>query len=50
MHAADVSNPAKPWAYYMQWTDRVLEEFFHQVVMMVMMVVVVEVVGVMMTS
>jgi len=30
LHAADVSNPAKPWSYYMQWTDRVLQEFFHQ--------------------
>jgi hypothetical protein len=30
LHAADVSNPAKPWAYYNAWTDRVLDEFFAQ--------------------
>ena len=30
LHAADVSNPAKPWAYYNEWTDRVLDEFFAQ--------------------
>jgi len=30
LHAADVSNPAKPWNYYNQWTDRVLQEFFKQ--------------------
>ena len=30
LHAADVSNPAKPWAYYNEWTDRVLVEFFAQ--------------------
>ena len=31
LHAADISNPAKPWDYYMKWTDRVLVEFFQQV-------------------
>lgn len=30
LHAADVSNPAKPWLYYNAWTDRVLDEFFAQ--------------------
>lgn len=30
LHAADISNPAKPWDYYQVWTDRVLHEFFGQ--------------------
>ena len=30
LHAADISNPAKPWEYYQTWTDRVLKEFFDQ--------------------
>ena len=30
LHAADISNPTKPWAYYQMWTDRVLLEFFGQ--------------------
>jgi len=30
LHAADVSNPAKPWNLSMQWTARVMEEFFQQ--------------------
>ena len=30
LHAADISNPAKPWDYYNQWTDRVLQEFHAQ--------------------
>lgn len=28
LHASDVSNPAKRFATYMRWTDRVVEEFF----------------------
>ena len=30
LHAADVSNPAKQWDYYMVWTDRVMQEFYTQ--------------------
>jgi len=30
IHACDVSNPAKPWATYMKWTDLVMEEFWKQ--------------------
>ncbi|XP_078285527.1 3',5'-cyclic-AMP phosphodiesterase 4B-like [Rhinoraja longicauda] len=30
MHCADLSNPTKPLELYRQWTDRILEEFFHQ--------------------
>jgi hypothetical protein len=30
LHAADVSNPAKPWPCYDAWTVRVLDEFFAQ--------------------
>ena len=30
LHAADVSNPAKPWELYIKWTDRVIAEFFDQ--------------------
>ena len=30
LHAADVSNPAKPFALYIHWTQRVLTEFFLQ--------------------
>ena len=30
LHAADVSNPAKKWDYYMLWTDRVMQEFYAQ--------------------
>ena len=30
LHAADVSNPAKEWKMYNEWTDRVMEEFFNQ--------------------
>lgn len=32
IHAADISNPIKPFNVYFQWTERVLEEFFDQVV------------------
>lgn len=30
LHAADVSNPAKPWHLSMEWTSRVMDEFFRQ--------------------
>ena len=30
LHAADISNPAKTWDYYLAWTDRVLTEFHAQ--------------------
>jgi len=30
MHAADVSNPAKPWHLSKEWTSRVMDEFFRQ--------------------
>lgn len=30
LHAADVSNPAKPWDLYIRWTDRVIAEFYDQ--------------------
>jgi hypothetical protein len=30
MHAADISNPCRPWAVCKRWSDRVLEEFFLQ--------------------
>ena len=30
LHAADISNPAKPWAVSLRWTECVLEEFFAQ--------------------
>ncbi|KAM9095984.1 cAMP-specific 3',5'-cyclic phosphodiesterase 4A isoform X2 [Sarcophilus harrisii] len=30
VHCADLSNPTKPLALYKQWTDRIMEEFFHQ--------------------
>ena len=29
--AADVSNPAKATPLYLAWTDRILEEFYAQV-------------------
>eukprot|EP00966_Prymnesium_polylepis_P118329 2735947-Prymnesium_polylepis.1 len=31
VHAADISNPAKPLPTYLDWTDRVLAEFYSQV-------------------
>lgn len=31
IHSADISNPAKPYEVYAQWTTRVLAEFFEQV-------------------
>lgn len=30
LHAADVSNPFKPFSIYEKWTYRVLEEFWKQ--------------------
>merc|ERR1712066_502654 len=30
LHGADLSNTTKPFNIARQWTDRVLEEFFHQ--------------------
>lgn len=30
LHAADISNPTKPWALCKTWSDRVLQEFFVQ--------------------
>merc|ERR1719478_1671596 len=30
LHAADISNPAKPLMNCLVWTDRVLQEFFAQ--------------------
>ncbi len=30
VHAADISNPAKPREIYFDWTDRVLAEFYAQ--------------------
>ncbi|XP_053294722.1 cAMP-specific 3',5'-cyclic phosphodiesterase 4B isoform X1 [Pleuronectes platessa] len=30
VHCADLSNPTKPLELYRQWTDRIMDEFFHQ--------------------
>uniref|UniRef100_A0A8D0G1G6 Phosphodiesterase n=1 Tax=Strix occidentalis caurina TaxID=311401 RepID=A0A8D0G1G6_STROC len=30
VHCADLSNPTKPLHLYRHWTDRIMEEFFHQ--------------------
>ena len=30
LHSADVSNPAKPWRLSVEWSARVMEEFFQQ--------------------
>ena len=30
LHCAGISNPAKPRDSYLDWTDRVLAEFYHQ--------------------
>jgi hypothetical protein len=30
LHAADISNPAKPWHICMKWASKILEEFFTQ--------------------
>lgn len=33
IHASDISNPIKTLAVYAQWVDRVLEEFWNQVLL-----------------
>eukprot|EP00842_Homolaphlyctis_polyrhiza_P000172 jgi/Hompol1/1155/HPOL_001331-RA len=30
LHAADISNPARPFALSMRWSDQVIQEFFNQ--------------------
>ena len=30
VHTADISNPAKPLALCLRWTEQVMEEFFRQ--------------------
>jgi hypothetical protein len=30
LHGSDISNCAKPWAIYEQWTAAIMEEFFAQ--------------------
>ena len=30
LHAADISNPIKPWPVYEKWANLVMEEFFQQ--------------------
>lgn len=30
LHAADVSNPVKPWPLHMRWYPRLMEEFYYQ--------------------
>jgi hypothetical protein len=30
LHAADVSNPTKPWSLYLRWVDWLLEEYYAQ--------------------
>ena len=32
IHASDISNPMKPFGVYTQWIDRVLTEFWNQVI------------------
>jgi hypothetical protein len=31
VHCCDIGNPAKPLAYSLQWTERIMAEFFAQV-------------------
>jgi len=31
IHAADISNPIKPFAIYFKWTERILTEYWNQV-------------------
>lgn len=31
VHAADISNPSKPWDTCKEWTTRIVTEFFNQV-------------------
>lgn len=30
LHAADISNAAKPWSIYIQSTEKIMEEFYQQ--------------------
>ena len=30
IHAADISNPVKPYPIYSEWTDRILKEYWNQ--------------------
>lgn len=30
LHAADVSNPVKPWELHLRWYPRLMNEFYHQ--------------------
>lgn len=30
LHAADISNPARPWDVYQRWNDVISEEFYNQ--------------------
>ena len=30
IHAADISNPVKPFNIYAEWTDRILKEYWNQ--------------------
>jgi hypothetical protein len=30
LHAADVSNPVKPWQLHMRWYPRLMDEFYYQ--------------------
>ncbi len=32
VHASDISNPGKPFDIYKEWTFRILEEFWNQVI------------------
>jgi hypothetical protein len=32
IHASDISNPIKPYDIYNQWADRVLQEYWTQVI------------------
>ena len=31
LHAADISNPIKPFPIYFKWTEKILDEFWIQV-------------------
>lgn len=35
VHAADISNPCKPWNLCKDWTVRIVSEFFDQVLLIV---------------
>jgi hypothetical protein len=32
VHSADIGNPSRPFEYAKQWTFRILDEFFAQVI------------------